>query len=264
MGITLPRDAEKKFCEACVQGKMHRAPHKPLKEIRSTERLQLVHTDVCGPMQTRSIGRNRYFITFTDDYSRCCKVYFMKEKSEALEKFKEFKAEFEKESGQSIKALRADRGGEYLSDEFSSFLKSNGIRAEFTAAYTPQQNGVAERMNRTLVEASRSMMIHAGVSDEYWAEAVATAAYLQNRTVTAAIKSGETPFERWHRKKPDLKNVRVFGCIVYPEEKRMDAKLRFTSYTSTEGKYRVFDVSKRKTYFRQNLVFNEADFDDVK
>ena len=154
VGITLPHDAEKKFCEACVQGKMHQAPHKPLKEIRSIERLQLVHTDVCGPMQTKSIGRNRYFITFTDDYSRCCKVYFMKEKSEALEKFKKFKAEFEKESGQSNKALRADRGGEYLSDEFSSFLKSNGIRAEFMAAYTPQQNGVAERMNRTLVEAA--------------------------------------------------------------------------------------------------------------
>ena len=102
------------------------------------------------------------------------------------------------------------------------------------------------------------------MSDEYWAEAVATAAYLWNQTVTAAIKSGETPFERWHRKKPDLKNIRVFGCIVYPEGKRMDAKLRFTGYTSTEGKYRIFDVSKRKTYFRQNLIFNEADFDDVK
>ena len=196
----------------------------------------------------------------------------MKEKSEALEKFKEFKAEFEKESGQSIKALRADRGGEYLSDEFSSFLKSNGIRAEFTAAYTPQQNGVAERMNRKLMEAARSMMIHAGVSNEYWAEAVASAAYLLNRMVTAVFKSGETPFERWYRKKPDLRNIRVFGCMVYshiPEGKRRKLdpkaeKLRFTGYTTTKSNYRVFDETKRKTYIRHDLVFNESDFGNEK
>ena len=145
-GLSLPRESKRRFCEACIQGKMHRKPHKPLKEIRSTEKLQLVHTDVCGPMQTKSFGGSRYFITFTDDYSRCCKVYFLKEKSEALEKFKEFKASVETESGQSIKTLRADRGGEYLSKEFSCYLKKYGIRAELTAAHSPQQNGVSERM----------------------------------------------------------------------------------------------------------------------
>ena len=90
---------------------MHRASHKPQKEIRSSEKLQLVHTDICGPMQTKSFAGSRYFITFTDDYYCCCKAYFLKTKSEALEKFKEFKAAVEKESGRSIKALRADRGG---------------------------------------------------------------------------------------------------------------------------------------------------------
>ena len=163
-GLSLPRESKRRFCEACIQGKMHRKPHKPLKEIRSTEKLQLVHTDVCGPMQTKSFGGSRYFITFTDDYSRCCKVYFLKEKSEALEKFKEFKASFETKS---IKALRADRGGEYLSEEFSCYLKKYGIRAELTAAHSPQQNGVSERMNQTLVEAARSMLTHAGLSYAY-------------------------------------------------------------------------------------------------
>ena len=133
-----------RICEACIQGKMHRIAHKPLKEIKSTEKLQLVHTDICGPMQTKYFGGSRYFITFTDDYSRCCKTYFLKEKSEALEKFKEFKTAVERESEQSIKALRADRGGEYLSEEFGSYLKKHGIRAEFTAAHSPQQNGVSE------------------------------------------------------------------------------------------------------------------------
>ena len=101
----------------------------------------------------------------------------MKEKSE---KFKEFKAAAEKESGQSIKALRADRGGEHMSEAFKCYLEKHGIHAEFTAAHCPQQNGVSERMNQTLMEAARSMLTHAGLSNAYWAEAVATAVYLCN------------------------------------------------------------------------------------
>ena len=112
-------------------------PHYPLKTIRSKEKLELVHTDVCGPMQTQSFGGSRYFITFTDDYLCYCYTYFLKKKSEALEKFKEFKASVENEFKIKIKALRADRGGEYLSNEFQYFLKECGIRPEFTAAFSP-------------------------------------------------------------------------------------------------------------------------------
>jgi len=131
-------------------------------------------------MQTQSFGGSYYFITFTDDYSRYCRTYFLKSKSEALEKFKYFKVSMETESGMKIKALRADRGGEYLSHEFTSFLKRYGIQSELTAAYSPQQNGVSERLNRTLVEAARSMFSRAGLSNAYWAEAIATATYLRN------------------------------------------------------------------------------------
>ena len=94
------------FCEACVHGKMHRLPHTALKNIKSKDKLQLVHTNVCGPMQTQSFGGSSYFITFTDDYSRYCKTYFLRKKSEAL---KEFKVAIEKETGMNIKALRSDR-----------------------------------------------------------------------------------------------------------------------------------------------------------
>ena len=121
--------------EACVQGECHQKPLYPLKAIKSKEKLQLVHTDVCRPMQTQSFGGSRYFITFTDDYSRYYRTFFLKSKSEALEKFKEFKFSVETESGMKIKAMRADRGGEYLSDEFMSFLKKYGIQSKFTAAY---------------------------------------------------------------------------------------------------------------------------------
>uniref|UniRef100_A0A1X7TQ29 Uncharacterized protein n=1 Tax=Amphimedon queenslandica TaxID=400682 RepID=A0A1X7TQ29_AMPQE len=95
-GINIPSNGDRSFCEACIEGKMHRLPHRPLKEIRSTQPPQLIHSDVCGPMQTRSLGGSRYFITFIDDFFRYCRSYFMRHKSEALERFMEFKATVEK------------------------------------------------------------------------------------------------------------------------------------------------------------------------
>ena len=267
-GVEIQSQDKLSFCEACVQGKCHRQPHYPLKASRSKEKLKLVHTDVCGPMRTQSFGGSCYFITFTDDYSRYCRTYFLRRKPEAFEKFKEFKASVENESGMKIKALRADRGGEYLSDEFKSFLKKCGIQPQFTAAYSPQQNGVSERLNRTLVEAARSMLSHAGLSNAYWAEAVATATYLHNRMVSTALKVGETPYLLWYGEKPNLKHVRVFGCVVYthiPSEqrKKLDKKahkLRFIGYTETASNYKVWDEEKRKCYIRHDVIFNENDF----
>ena len=264
----LPSNEELSFCEACVKGKMHRLPHRPLNEVKSTERLQLVYTDVCGPMQTQSHGGSRYFITFTDDYSRYSMTYFLKKKSEALEKFKEFKETAENETGVKIKALRSDRGGEYLSEEFKDYLKQCGIRSESTAAYSPQQNGVAERLNRTLMEAARSMMHQSGLSHSFWAEAVSTAAYVRNRMVTTALECGKTPYQLWHGEKPNLEHIRVFGCAVYihipdGERRKLDKKaqkLRFIGYTETAGNYRVWDELKQKCYVRHDVIFNENDF----
>ena len=182
-------------------------------------------------MQTQSFGGSSYFITFTDDHSRYCRTYFLKKKSEALQKFKEFKVAVKKETGMNIKALRSDRGDEYMSEKFKQFLKENGIRSESTAAYSPQQNGVSERLNRTLVEVARSMISHAGLSKTYWAESVATTTYLHNQMVLAAIKSGITPYQLWYGKKPNLKHLQVFGCTVYshiPDEewKKLDKRPR--------------------------------------
>ena len=167
-----------------------------------------------------------------------------------------------------IKALRADRGGEYLSDEFKSSLKKCGIQSQFTAAYSPQQNGVSERLIRTLVEAARSMLSYTGLSNAYWAEAVTTATYLHNHMVSTALKVGETPYFLWYGEKPNLKHVRVFGCVVYthiPSEqrKKLDKKahrLRFIGYTETASNYKVWDEEKRKCYIRHDVIFNENDF----
>ena len=113
-GISLPKHQNLSFCEGCVAGKLKQAPFKPVGEIRSKRKLQIVHSDVCGPMSTDSIGGSKYFVTFIDDYSRCCAVYFLKSKSEVPDKFKEFEARVHRDCGLSVGTLRSDNGGEYI------------------------------------------------------------------------------------------------------------------------------------------------------
>lgn len=269
VGLNLSTATKPSFCEGCVEGKMHRAPFKSVGEIRSTRKLQLVHSDVCGLMRTESIGGHKYFVTFIDDYSRCCAVYYLKQKSEVFEKFREFEASATNECGRTIGALRTDNGGEYVSKEFEVYLKSKGIQHELTIAHTPEQNGVAERTNRTLMESARAMLCHAGLPNHYWAEAVGTAAYLKNRVVTSAIKECRTPFERWYERKPDVSHLRVFGCVAYAHvpdcsrqklDKKAD-KLRFIGYCTNSKGYRLFDEKTRKLIKSRDVTFNETDFD---
>ena len=206
-------------------------------------------------MQTESIGGKRYFVTFIDDYSRCCSIYFLKYKSEVLEKFKEFAAITTNQSGQRIRTLRTDNGGEYVSEEFTTYLKLKGIHHQLTLPHSPQQNGVAETMNRTLIESARSMIAHAKLPNKYWAEAVATAAYIRNRTPTTAIKENVIPYKKWYERKPNVDNFKVFGCIAYahiPESQRrkLDKKSRFVGYSLQSKGYRLLDESTSRVFIR--------------
>ena len=149
-------------CESCLEGKMTKRSFST-KGSRATEPLQLVHSDVCGPISVRARGGCEYFVTFIDDYSRYGYVYLMQRKSETFGKFKEFLAEAEKQLGKSLKTLRSDRGGEYLDNEFEDYLLEHGIVSQLTAPGTPQQNGVAERRNRTLLDMVRSMMSYSSL-----------------------------------------------------------------------------------------------------
>jgi hypothetical protein len=258
------------FCQACAEEKAHRAPFKPVGEIRSTRRLELVNSDVAGPMKTESFGGAKYFVTFIDDYSRCVTVYPMKHKSEVLEKFKEWEAAVTNEPECKIKILRTDNGGEYTSTEFEDFLKRKGIRHETTVPHSPQQNGVAERMNQTLQEAALSMILHAGLSRAFWAEAVCNTAYIRNRVITTATAA--TPYERWYGTKPDVSNLRVFGCSAYahvPDALRQKfdqkaVKMRFVGYSLTQKGYRLYDENRRRIFIRRDVKFNETDFGSTK
>ncbi|KAE8950986.1 hypothetical protein PR001_g33923, partial [Phytophthora rubi] len=153
----------------------------PEKTVKSAGVLDLIHSDVMGPMQTKTPGGCTYAVTFIDDFSRHVTVYFMKKKAEVLEKFKKFKADMENATGRKIKRLRSDNGGEYTGRLFKEYLSKQGIRHEKTVPYTPQQNGLAERMNRSLVEMARCMLYHEGIDKKWWAEAVNTSAWIINR-----------------------------------------------------------------------------------
>ena len=153
-------------CESCLLGKMTKTPFTKKGE-RSTELLSLIHADVCRPMSTQARNGFSYFLTFTDDHSRYGHVYLLKYKSEVFEKFKEYKSEVENQLGKSIKVLRSNRGGEYLSQEFQDYLKENGILSQWTPPYTPQLNGVSERRNRTLLDMVCSMMSHANLPKSF-------------------------------------------------------------------------------------------------
>ncbi|KAL5499747.1 hypothetical protein EMCRGX_G011207 [Ephydatia muelleri] len=210
-----------------------------------------------------------YFVTFVDDYSRFCRVYFMKRKSEAFDKFKEFERCSTNECGLSIGIFRSDNGGEYISKEFEKFLLDKGIHHELSAPYSPAQNGVAERINRTLMESARTMMAQAGLSDKYWAEAVVTGTFLRNRVPTSSFKEKTTPFEKWYEKKPDLSHLRVFGCMAYayiPDANRKDKlskkaeKLRFIGYSLQTKAYRLINDDTGKIIVRRDVIFNESDF----
>ena len=208
---TTGQSGDNSTCESCMMGKQHRTAYPKEIPYRATQPFEIVHSDVCGPMHVNSHGNSKYFVTFVDDYSRYVHVYFIKGKDEVLEKFKEFANYAANTTGKKVKVLRSDNGGEYCSKAFKAYLKESGIVHQTTVPYNPAQNGVAERMNRTLLETSRSMMAHSKVPFEFWAEAMNTAVYLRNRSPTTALK-GEAPFEKLFNRKPDVSNLRVFGC----------------------------------------------------
>ena len=195
--------------ESCIIDKLPKSPISGIGE-RAKGILELIHSDVCClmPVQARSGSFN--FITFTDDFFRFEWVYLMRYKSKAFDKFREFKNEVEKQYEKSIETLQSDRGGEYLSTEFTQFLKDNGILAQLTPPYTPQMNGVSERRNLTLLDMVRSMMSFSKLPISLWGYALKTTTRVLNVLPRKSVAS--TPYKIWKGKKPDFFDFRVWGC----------------------------------------------------
>ncbi|RVW37000.1 Retrovirus-related Pol polyprotein from transposon TNT 1-94 [Vitis vinifera] len=221
-------------CVDCIKGKQTK--HTKKGATRSNELLEIIHTDICGPLSVPCFTGDKYFITFIDDLSRYGYVYLMHEKSQAIDIFEMFITEVERQLDKKIKIVRSDRGGEYYGryDEsgqnpgpFAKFLEKRGIRAQYTMPGTPQQNGVAERRNRTLMEMVRSMMSYSSVPISLWGEALKTAMYILNRVPSKAVP--KTPFELWTGRKPSLRHIHIWGCpaearIYNPHDKKLDSR----------------------------------------
>ena len=200
------------LCESCLFGKMTKTPFTKSCE-RASGLLELVHSDVCGPMSMTARGGYEYFVTFTDDFSRYGYVYLMKSKLETFKKFKEFQSEVQNQLGKNIKFLRSDRGGEYMSHEFDSHLKECGIVPQLTPPGMPERNGVSERWNRTLLDMVRSMMSRTDLPLSFWGFCLETTAFTLNRVPSKSVE--RTPHEMWTGKKPALSFLKIWGCEAF-------------------------------------------------
>lgn len=188
---------------------MCRAPFPKVSE-RVTARSQLIHSDICGLMRVASHGKKQYFATFIDDFSEWCEVRFISQKNHVISEFESFRALVSTQHGKTIKCLQSDNGREYVNQEFDQLLRRHSILRRLTAPYNLEQNGVAERRNRTLMEMARCLLIQLGLPPTFWAEAVNTANYIRNRSPTSKLK-GRTPHKELFGKPPDVSIFRRFG-----------------------------------------------------
>ena len=209
-----PINIPNKLCRNCIAGKHHRTPFPKKSAFRATEPLELIEMDICGPISPSTLGGRRYFLLIIDDFSQLIWVAMLQHKSDALEAFKKLKALAETEKGVKLKALRTDRGGEFTSTEFSNYCISNGIKRDLTAPYSPQQNGVAERKNRTVMSMVRAMLKAKDLPRELWGEATSTTLYILNRSLTKSLK-GQNPHEKWTGRRPSVDHMKIFGCIAH-------------------------------------------------
>ena len=250
-------------CESCLMGKLTKTPFTGHME-RASDLLEIIHTDVCGPMSIPARGGFLYFVTFTDDLSRYGYIYLMRQKSETFEKFKEFQNEVENHRNKKIKFLRSDRGGEYLSYEFGEHLKSRGIVSQLTPPGTPQRNGVSERRNRTLLDMVRSMMSLTELPLSFWGYALETAAFTLNRAPSKSVET--TPYEIWNGKKPKLSFLKIWGCDAYVKRlqpNKLDPKsdkCYFVGYPKETVGYYFYHRTEGKVFVAKNGVFLEKEF----
>lgn len=249
------------ICETCLKAKQTRKPFKEERN-RASRPLELIHSDVCGPIEPTTWDGSKYFITFLDDYTHFTSVYLMKGKYEVAEIVKEFVIQNEVKWNLKVHKLRCDNGGEYVNSNLQNWCKEKGVILDYTVPYSPQLNGKAERLNRTLMDRARALIFDTKENKTMWGEAIRVAAYLTNRSPSDTIDV--TPVEKWTLRKPNLSNLQVFGCNAYAkvlgQTKKLDERSRkyiFVGYAPNG--YRLWDERKRKVIIARDVVFEEQE-----
>ncbi|GJV19469.1 retrovirus-related pol polyprotein from transposon TNT 1-94 [Tanacetum coccineum] len=204
------------LCFTCAIGKSKKKPHKPKSEDTNQEKLYLLHMDLCGPMRVASVNGKKYILVIVDDYSRFTWVKCLRSKDEALDFIIKFLKMIQVRLKVHAWRIRTDNRTEFVNQTLREYYEKVGISHETPVARSPQQHGVVERWNRTLIEAAPTMLIYAKAPLFLWAEAVATACYTQNRSIIR-LRHSKTPYELLHDKPPDLSFFHVFGALCYPK-----------------------------------------------
>ncbi|KAJ9558313.1 hypothetical protein OSB04_012927 [Centaurea solstitialis] len=251
-------------CVACLKGKQHKNSHKSKEVNTISSPLQLLHMDLFGPTNVMSIGKKSYCLVIVDDYSRFTWVYFLRTKDETSGLIKPFVTRVENKTNLRVKVIRSDNGTEFKNADLNSFCEEKGIERQYSAPRTPQQNGVAERRNRTLIEAARTRLANSKLPITFWAEAVNTACYVQNKVLIVKSK-GKIPYELFEKKKPYIGFLQAFGCpCTILDTKTHLGKFEsksddgfFVGYSSQSKALRVFNSSTRIIEESDNVKCNE-------
>lgn len=249
------------LCEPCLKGRQTRLPFNKEESQHSKRPLEMIHSDICGPVTPVSHDSKKYILTFIDDYSHFAVVYLLETKTEVLKHFKKYVNMAEAHFGKRISRFRCDNGKEYDNAEFKNFCSERGIKIEFTISYTPQQNGVSERFNRTVVEKARTLLADAKLGQELWGEAIYTSTYIINRLPT---RSGIIPAEVWYGELPNYQKLQIFGAVAHvhlmkpqrEQGKFQEKSKKYYMIGYCENGYRLWDCQKREVIRARDVIFS--------
>ncbi|KAJ9542400.1 hypothetical protein OSB04_028906 [Centaurea solstitialis] len=265
IGLPDYRYTKESLCSACEKGKQTKASFKSKQISSISSPLQLLHMDLFGPVNVQSIGGKKYTLVIVDEYSRYTWVFFLRAKSDAPEEIILFVRKMERLNNLTVRSIRSDHGTEFKNSTLESFFEQKGISQNFSSVRTPQQNGVAERRNRTLIEAARSMLSEANLATQFWAEAVNTACYTQNRSLIVK-RFRRTAYELFRNRKPSIEHLHIFGCVCYILNNKdnlgkFDSKSDdgiFLGYSSISKTYRVFNKRRQTIEETIHVKFDES------
>ena len=247
-------------CKTCLMGKFTRKPFDRL-EITTVRPLELIHTDLSGTIRVPAVDGVKYYLTFVDDYSRFTSVYLLKSKEHVFERFVEFKNLVENKFDSKIKSLKSDNGTEYTNHKFQDVIKESGIEHDFSQVRTPQQNGVAERINRTIKNGARCALLDSGLPARFWPFAVKYTIQTRNACPNSAI-GYETPYERWNGKEANIEKFYPFGsaAIIHNQNPKNDfdargIECRMLQLCDNKHGYLLVDMKNQRFHESRDVKF---------
>jgi hypothetical protein len=253
-------------CSVCKLAKSKTLPF-PSAAHRASTCFEMIHSDVWGMSPAASHAHYRYFVTYIDDYIRFTRIYFLRSKSEVFSMFQKFLTYVETQFQESVKNFRSDSVGEYMSHEFQEYLQQKGILSQRSCPNTPQQNGMAERKNRHLLDVTRTLLLQASVPSQFWVEALSTVVFLINRLPSTVIDF-DSPFFRLFKTHPDYSYLHTFGCVCFvhlPQFERnklgaQSIQCAFMGYSNSHKGFVCYDVSNHHFRVSRNVTFFDNQF----